>query len=241
MKTILLWLMLAATVQAQPILSGLLSVANTAAAGGGSITYVRGEGAQSSDGSSVSASFGATPTAGNTVIVAVGVYDEVLIDGDVTDNQGNTYTNVAQFTNAGQVSTAFYICNNVSASGTFTITCSPGAATYPAIAISEWSNVNNGAVTTDTSGATGTGTAVSAGVLTSPTSGYVLGIMTHSDGTSPTLTAEGTYTLKYEAETSSGNGMPISFIVKSSSTDETPAWTAGSSVVWACSAIAIQP
>ena len=221
---------------------GASAVRPTAGGGGGGIAYVQGGGAQSTDGNTVTKSFTGTPTAGTTVIVAATAYGSTMSGTPCTDNQGNSYgTPVALVTNVANSCTAFFVCNNVASSGTFTVTFAPGAGTYPAIHISEWSGVNNSTVVTDTSGTTATSTSPAPGTITSPTSGYILAVCTHADGTSPTITPPGGWTNPYEAETSSGNSLPISMIYKSSSTDETPVWTIGTSANWAASAIAIQP
>jgi hypothetical protein len=76
---------------------------------------------------SVSVTFPAAPTPGNAIIVGCmgDGGSKTLAAGGVTDNQANTYTQVAfrNYVGSGQP-TALYIATNIAAAGTFTVTCS---------------------------------------------------------------------------------------------------------------------
>ncbi len=76
---------------------------------------------------SVSVTFQATPTPGNAIIVGCmgDGGSKTLAPNGVSDNQANTYTQVAfqNYVGSGQP-TALYISSNIAASGPFTVTCS---------------------------------------------------------------------------------------------------------------------
>jgi hypothetical protein len=63
-----------------------------------------------------------TPTAGNLIVVAVARFNDDPAAGEVTDNQGNTYTLIGSAINDGNSNhIAFYYAKNIAASGAFTI------------------------------------------------------------------------------------------------------------------------
>ena len=111
-----------------------------------------------------SASFNSQPTAGNTVVVLAWSYQQNFAAGEVTDNQGNTYALVVGNAVRDE-KTAIYMAYNIASSGTFTITCNPGATggfiihevsglttTDP----TDKSNSNSGEASSATPGTTGT-------------------------------------------------------------------------------------
>lgn len=115
--------------------------------------------------SSANVSFDSTPTPGNLVIVAITRWNDIS-SGEVSDNQGNTYTFIRkQPGGPGTDTGALFYAKNILASGTFTVSYAGGGT----ISIHEYSgldlsnpldqqNSNNGSSTTPDSGNVTTGT-----------------------------------------------------------------------------------
>lgn len=83
---------------------------------------------------SQSCNFTSTPTAGNLIVVTCTSYDfNGTISLAASDNQGNSYSvdaSSSQGNTDNKVIASIHHASNVSASGTFTITCTPSASDY---------------------------------------------------------------------------------------------------------------
>ena len=90
-------------------------------------------------------SFGVAPPAGSTVYVGLSSYDGANTDPVVTDNQGNTYTKVLQAGSLTFLATQLYRAQNVTSSGTFTITVTGTGGNYITGAAAAFRNVFVGA------------------------------------------------------------------------------------------------
>lgn len=141
-KTLLLSLLLAFPCRAT---IALVQV-NTAATGGGNTT--------------VTTTFGSTPTVGNLVVVGCAATTGSNVINTPTDNQGggNTYTQAVTIANNPRVSIYYSIV--AVASGTFSITCTTTMGSFITNIILEYSGVNSSTPLDQT--ATGTSNATSA-------------------------------------------------------------------------------
>jgi len=116
---------------------------------------------------SASGSFRVTPTAGNMVAVLVGGWDSGgFTISSLTDNQGNTYTKRAEPASSVNSSRcSIWTCENIAASGTFTITItSSSAGSYIEATMIEVEGADTSASTDVTATATGTNTSTDANV-----------------------------------------------------------------------------
>ncbi len=123
---------------------------------------IRGENITSTTGT-----FRNTPTAGNMVAVLVGGWDSGgFTISSLTDNQGNTYTKRAEPASSVNSSRcSIWTCENIAASGTFTITItSSSAGSYIEATMIEIEGADTSSSTDVTATATGTNTATDANV-----------------------------------------------------------------------------
>lgn len=123
---------------------------------------IRGENITSTTGT-----FRNTPTAGNMVAVLVGGWDSGgFTISSLTDNQGNTYTKRAEPASSVNSSRcSIWTCENIAASGTFTITItSSSAGSYIEATMIEIEGADTSSSTDVTATATGTNTSTDANV-----------------------------------------------------------------------------
>lgn len=113
------------------------AVVKAAAAPPAGISYVQGKGGLGTI-NAASVTFDSTPTAGNVIVVGFASY-QLVSQGDVTDNKGNVYNLIVK---DDAPYSSIFVASNIVSSPTFTVTVSH-ASSYPAIACSEWSGVNN--------------------------------------------------------------------------------------------------
>lgn len=88
---------------------------------------------------SISWSFGSLPAVNNVVVVTVtcsagGSWDA----GEVTDNQGNTYTKADSYTAGGSIGVGIYYTVVATSSGTFTITADQTGSSKYSVSATEW-------------------------------------------------------------------------------------------------------
>lgn len=85
------------------------------------------------NGTDLTLTFAATPATASDIFVLVWSYNHTPVNGDVTDNQSNTYTRVAlsgPYGGAPQSAAVFRAAANITASGTFTVTYANPAGAY---------------------------------------------------------------------------------------------------------------
>jgi len=120
--------------------------------------------------SSASATYGATQTAGNTNIVAIGWSDSSSSVTSVTDTVGNSYSvAVGPTVLTGTQTQVIYVAANIAAAapGANTVTVNFSATVpFVDVRILEYSGIDPSAPVDGTAGTTGTGTTSSSGTLT---------------------------------------------------------------------------
>lgn len=194
--------------------------------------------------------FGSTPTAGHGIIVIVSSNETsssgaltIWRAGDVTDNQGNTYTLLAASQVGGdfseKLSIAIYYCANAAASGTFTITASAngtnsrawGTAVEADIATStpaDKSSTNTGSSSTPSTGSTGT--------LSQADELIIAGWVAYTTFQSGTIAIDNAGYTEILEEQSSGAGTQnpgeVDYKVVAATTAETVTWTWERSNTW---------
>jgi len=180
--------------------------------------------------SSVSATYTAAQTAGNTNVVAIGWSDTTSVVTSVTDTAGNSYSvAVGPTVLSGTQTQVVYVGANIAAAaaGANTVTVTFNAAVpFGDVRILEYSGLDPSAPVDGTAGATGTGTTSSSGPVTtthaydlifaanyvtsgtnSAGNGYVNRVITTTDGDiaeDQTVTATGTYTATANLASSGG-------------------------------------
>ncbi len=116
---------------------------------------------------SATGTFRNTPTAGNMVAVLVGGWDSGgFTISSLTDNQGNTYTKrVEPGSSVNSSRCSIWTCENIAASGTFTITItSSSAGSYIEASMIEIEGANTSSSTDVTASNTATNTSTDANV-----------------------------------------------------------------------------
>lgn len=174
-----------------------------------------------------SISFDTLPTVGNKIIVGVAIWNTAIGTGDITDNQGNTYTrDVTRSPGASKANVALFSAPVGTSAGTFTI--SWGGASAPTLFIFEYSGIAASSAFDQSNTHDDTTTAVSAGAVTTTTDGELYIALTSNDNG----TDDG---IKFDA--SGGPGKQIEDLNGSSSQNGcvsamvanqgtyTPAWT----------------
>lgn len=204
--------------------------------GGGSPAFVKSAIGTTTDNETVVTSFGSLPTAGNTVVAVVTIYNQSSASdfpsaGDLTDNQGNTYTlvQVGRDTfNSNTCVTAIYVCHGISVTGgTFTATwdTTAGSSTWPRMVLAEFSGVSVSG--NSNYGFAESGTAVTTNAV--DYDGIFVGGMTHSAVTR-SITLGAGFTLITEEE--DAGYMPISVGYKIGTANEAMTWTTAGSAQW---------
>ncbi len=191
-------------------------------AAGGPIDYVADSGACAQDtANSVSVSMGVTPTAGNSIYVACMTWQETLVAGDVTDDQGQTYTllHIVGGTTGGG---GIYRASGVAGVAT-SVTCAPGGNSHPGIGVMEVENDDtpDGAESANTGNSAG----ATAGSVTA--ANMVIGAVTQSNG-DMTLTPDQTQVCEEEAT----GRMPINLSYSITSGAINMGWTLDDSDAW---------
>lgn len=121
-----------------------LVVMSAVAVGGGPALVRSTPKGSASNASSVAASFSATPTVGNLIIVMVSGWREAASFGvtSVTDNQGNTYAHAGTVAgSSGLCRAEVWYAKAVTSSGTFTVTVNAGSGSYIEFVASEFSGM----------------------------------------------------------------------------------------------------
>lgn len=116
-----------------------------------------------SNGASVTMTFSTTPSVGSLILVGIDIYSTEMVNGDVTDNQGNTYLLAGQAKGvSGGPGCAIFYAVAATASGTFTITVNPTSVgnTYIAASAHEWSGTWTGRILDRRAYGYGSGTAI---------------------------------------------------------------------------------
>lgn len=140
-------------------------------AGMAAVTYVQSNStALLTPQSSVTVTFTAAQAAGNLNVVAVGWENSTSTPSSISDSKGNTYAlAVGPTTISGLVSQSVYYAKNIAAatagSNTVTVTFS-SSVPYPDVRIAEYSGLNTTNPLDVTAAATGTGTTMSTGSVT---------------------------------------------------------------------------
>lgn len=192
-------------------------------------------GASQTDG--ITVTFDTTPTAGNLVVVGLAMNNVGRFSqGDVTDNQGNSYF-LAEEDEEGSGNikhAAIFYATNISSSGTFTITIdiqtvNDDPPTITATAM-EFSGASNGSVNA-TAAANGSSTTPSAGTLTTTTAGEVI-ISVFGSG-APTSITEGSGYTEVNSNTT-GQPQGTQYRIGATATGYATEWTLGASAAWAC-------
>ena len=181
---------------------------------------------------STSATFSATPTAGNAI---VGFTAGFGADITVTDNKSNTYT----LQRASTVATDYHLCAstavNISSSATFTCTIHNTANDSMNGVISEISGVTSSPVDVVPARATGTSTspAISSGTL-AQASEIVMAAASWGGGSSTTITEPSSPWVLTGEEENDASYTELNAVhqVVSSTSSVTATWTLGASRTW---------
>lgn len=150
----------------------------------------------------LASSFSSLPSAGSNIIVLAWDWPEsaAWTSGQVTDNQGNTYTLAAASTaNNGQQCGVWYAENIGSPSGTFTATLDPvSTGDYPNLIALEVTGLATSSSFDQTNTATGNSTAPNSGSITpSQADELVIGVAC-TGGTVASIAAAGGWTEEIE-------------------------------------------
>lgn len=122
------------------------------------VARVQTKGGHNDSGGAVAVSFDATPTVGNVIVVAVAVTDFTPGTVPCTDNQSNTYT-ARKAQGSGGPYLVSLTAPAATASGTFTVTCTPsGFTSTTTVMIAEYSGADASSPVDQTAGAGVTGT-----------------------------------------------------------------------------------
>jgi len=184
--------------------------------------------------SSSAHSFGTGPTAGSTVFVLASIYNGTASDthalgtGSVTDNQGNTYTLLQEqnYSLDTKQWAAVYSANNVSSSGTFTITLTGRASSYftwGAVSVKGWAGTPTKDVTSGKDNPN-TATIDSGSVTTTGTSEVALAVS--GLASQPiTLTGPSGYTQLWQDITATDSDGEGDYKLLTATSTEDPTWT----------------
>lgn len=131
------------------------------------IAYVQSNVAtQSSSGTTLSASFNAAQSAGNFNVLIIAWSSSTTQAPSISDTNGNTYTLVVGPTRSGTSAQSIYYAKNI-ASGANAVTATfTASVTYRDMRIAEYSGIDITSPSDGSSGATGTGTAITSGSFT---------------------------------------------------------------------------
>ena len=156
----------------------------------------------------ISVSFDSSVTAGNLVVVALTMWGISNYNvGDVTDNQGNTYTKIIEVEDSGSnaVHAALYYSNNVLSSGTFTVEIDlsylPDDTPTQSISVYEISDISDTSALVDSnSGQSASSTTPTTGSMTAADDdSFIIGVL-NIDGAS-TVTAGSGFSLQEQITT----------------------------------------
>ncbi len=176
----------------------------------GTITFEQSKSGQTvSTASTVAVSFDSTPTAGNLVVVAASCWTGPIDANGVTDNQGNTYTQIVsrEAVGASGVYVSLFYASNISSSGTFTVTfnCDAGGGTDDmGLAIHEYSGASTTSPLVTSNSASGTGTSGDSGNITTTSEGQMYFGATAWVNSAATSSVGGGYTLREEEQDNDG-------------------------------------
>ncbi|HEY1303763.1 MAG TPA: PA14 domain-containing protein [Vicinamibacterales bacterium] len=125
--------------------------------------------------SSVTVSFPGAQSAGNLNVVAIGWNDATSQVVSVTDARGNAYTRALATVQAGVQSQAIYYAANIAAGSTNSITVRFNTAvSFPDVRIAEYRGISAVTPVDGVRGATGTGTALTSGAVTTTAANVLL-------------------------------------------------------------------
>ena len=195
-------------------------------------TYARSTGA-----TSVNLSFGTTPTVGNRALVVAHQWSSGTKGISVpTDNQGNTYTEHVETSDAGDQRASHASAQISTASGTFTVTQGFASTSWCAVMILEKSGIDHSSPVVTTNGSNGSSTTASSGSVT-PNSADDLCIASVShEGTAATITvvAGSNFTQRVEIEDFS-SGQPSNIAERQATGAQQCQWTLSSTAGWIAS------
>src|SRR6266542_6876896 len=97
---------------------------------------------RSGSGTTHTQAFGSNVVAGNLLVVCAATWNRDCGTGSVTDSEGNTYTRQVSEATSGFITSAIYTAT-AGSSGACTVTLTPSAATWMALAIAEVSGWNS--------------------------------------------------------------------------------------------------
>ena len=191
--------------------------------------------------------FGSNVTNGNLIVVVVYCYDEDKVGAaQVSDTRSNSYSFITGTLDDDASNTytrAFYA--PVGSTGACTISLTPVTTEYLAAVAWELSGVETSSPVDDASVATGTGTSVNSGSVSTSQDTVLLGCMTQtSDFADPgvTMTPGASYTQDREHEASSNN-IPYNDCHRTTNPGSgtySVDWTLGSSQTWLATAVAVK-
>lgn len=182
---------------------------------------------------SITSSFAALPAAGNAIVVTCWAFSSnAFATGNVTDNQGNTYTFIEERANvSGDARAATYYALNIGApSGTFTVTLNmSGASDAMVVGSAEFSGVAvTGALDQHTTGQ-GTSAAPSTGTTASTSQADEVAVGTVEIGTNgPYVTPSGWSQIIEEDDNSGIQGGESVYQILSAVGTPAATWSTGS-------------
>lgn len=133
--------------------------------------------------SAATAAFAANVAAGNLIVVGVSVYNNTSLTATVTDNLGNTYTQIGSFFGGGQPMIALFYAKNV-LGGACTITVTPSASAFTGFSATEYSGADTSSPLdgTSTNSGSSSNTLSTGSVSVSAAGGLVCGLFGHGSG-----------------------------------------------------------
>lgn len=183
----------------------------TKSGGGGTpavIELVQAKGNHFEASTGANQSFDALPTVGHLITVEVSGWLTSFGPSSVQDNQGNEYTRRREIEFDSGAEAAIYDCIVETASGTFTITVTPGSSSDFAFTIAEYSGVDPDDPYDQSNSASGADETALSGSLTPSVNGCMWTAVLAHTGTDRSIT-EQVGTLVYEHQGGSSS-MPIS-------------------------------
>lgn len=184
------------------------------------------------DNTNSSITFNSTPTSGNLVVVNVTKSTSVaFVDGDVTDNKGNTYTLVRnQNSSSDGDQGAIFYAKNITSSATFTITY-PGGGT---ISIAEYSGVDTVSPLNQQNSSSGSSNTPDSGNVTVANNGELFVGLAWSLNNGDSWAANNGFTIR-QSEIDNNTYERHAFADKIGDAQTTSAnFTVGSSALWLC-------